>query len=69
MHDELRHYIVEHLGESQAVLVIDKTAFLKQAATRQSWLSSTVAVCLPQLYTLCGPLTMQWTGCVHVRGF
>jgi SRSO17 transposase len=28
--DELRHYIVQHLGDAQAVLVIDETGFLKK---------------------------------------
>src|SRR5262245_27376779 len=28
--DELRHYIVQHLGDSEAVLVIDETGFLKK---------------------------------------
>jgi SRSO17 transposase len=28
--DDLRAYLVEHLGEPQAVLVIDETGFLKK---------------------------------------
>jgi SRSO17 transposase len=28
--DELRHYIVQHLGDAEAVLVIDETGFLKK---------------------------------------
>jgi SRSO17 transposase len=28
--DDLRHYVVEHLGDPQAVLVIDETGFLKK---------------------------------------
>src|SRR5207237_6928173 len=28
--DDLREYVVEHLGEEQAVLVVDETGFLKK---------------------------------------
>ena len=28
--DDLHGYVVEHLGESEAILVVDETGFLKQ---------------------------------------
>jgi SRSO17 transposase len=31
--DDLRAYVVEHLGDPQAVLVVDETGFLKQGTT------------------------------------
>jgi SRSO17 transposase len=30
--DELRHYVIQHLGDSNGVLVLDETGFLKQGA-------------------------------------
>ena len=30
MRDDLREYVVEHLGDPEAVLVVDETGFLKQ---------------------------------------
>jgi SRSO17 transposase len=30
--DDLRHYVVEHLGDDQAVLVVDETGFLKKGS-------------------------------------
>ena len=35
--DDLRAYLVEHLGEPQAVLVIDETGFLKKGSIRRAW--------------------------------
>ena len=31
--DDLRGYVVEHLGDPQAVLVVDETGFLKKGTT------------------------------------
>jgi SRSO17 transposase len=30
VHDALRHYIMQHLGDPEAVLVLDETGFLKK---------------------------------------
>ena len=35
--DDLRGYVVEHLGDPGAVLVVDETGFLKKGKRRRSW--------------------------------
>jgi len=32
LRDDLRDYVVEHLGDEQAVLIVDETGFLKKGA-------------------------------------
>jgi SRSO17 transposase len=41
--DDLREYVVEHLGDPAAVLVLDETGFVKKARTRPGWRGSTPA--------------------------
>ena len=41
--DDLRGYVVEHLGDPQAVLVVDETGFLKKGAKSAGCSASTRA--------------------------
>jgi SRSO17 transposase len=41
--DDLRDYLVEHLGDPGAVLVVDETGDRKKAPTRWGWLARTPA--------------------------
>ena len=41
--DVLREYVVEQLGERDAVLIVDETGFVKKGGTRQVCSASTVA--------------------------
>jgi SRSO17 transposase len=41
--DELRRYVVEHLGDPQAVLVVDETGFCKKGTKSVGWLARTPA--------------------------
>ena len=41
--DDLRAYVAEHLGDPDAVLVLDETGFLKRATSRPACSASTAA--------------------------
>ena len=41
--DELRSYVMQHLGDFTGVLVLDETGFLKKGATRRGSPASTAA--------------------------
>src|SRR5450631_1123919 len=42
--DDLRDYVVEHLGDPAAVLVVDETGFLKKGRQSAGWPGSTRAL-------------------------
>ena len=37
MRDDLRAYVVEHLGDPRAVPVVDETGFLKKGTKSAAW--------------------------------
>jgi SRSO17 transposase len=41
--DDVRDYLVDHLGDPGAVLVVDETGDLKKGASTVGWLASTPA--------------------------
>ena len=41
--DDLRSYLIEHVGDPQAVFVVDETGFLKKAGIRPGWRASIAA--------------------------
>lgn len=41
--DEVRDYVVEHLGDREAVLIVDDTGFLKRVSVRPACSGSTRA--------------------------
>ena len=43
LRDALYAYVVAHLGDPEAVLVVDETGFLKKATSQPGWPGSTAA--------------------------